>query len=300
MKTRLLLISLVFTAFMHAQTPDYLSDDPNWRQEWWFGGFMPCLEIHNKVYYINGDSVVGDVVYKKLFTRGEVENRWMAEPPPAFCEGNYLFDHFYHLIRQDGEKLFILDYNTEYLLYNFDLAFGDTLPHSWNVWDDVWVTAIDSIPVGNDFRKVFTLYDNLGQTPLLIEGIGLTTGFLEPYPDMYPSILLCFTLGDTTWYPGYGEVCDLSVRQVVLQHQKSIVFYPNPLKDKLFVENPGQIPFNRITIYDLSGRAQKLPLPRFGGNPSALDLADFAAGFYFIEFFDAENNSWRIKIAKTN
>jgi hypothetical protein len=300
MKTRLLLISLSFTVYLHAQVPDYLSNDPNWRQELWFGGFMPCLETHNKVYYIAGDSIVNDIAYKKLHSRGEVEYRWMAEPPPAFCEGSYIFDHFYHLIRQEDFKLLIYENGTEYLLYNFDLAVGDTLPYSWNVWDDVWVTAVESIPVGNEYRKVFSLSDNLGQTPLLIEGVGLTTGLIEPYPNMYPSSLLCFTLGDTTWYPGYGEVCDLSVRQVDLPKQKNIVCYPNPVKDKLYVENPGQSAFSRITFYDLSGRAHQLPLPRAGENPTAIDLSDFPAGFYIIEFYDEDNASRRTKIAKTD
>jgi hypothetical protein len=56
---------------VYAQTPDYLSNDPNWRQDWTFGGSMPCLETHNYIYYMNGDSLIGDVEYKKIYERHE-------------------------------------------------------------------------------------------------------------------------------------------------------------------------------------------------------------------------------------
>ena len=174
MKKLFILALLVLAFSSKAQVNDYFTDNPVWRIEQYWGGAMPCLEIHNYVYYLNGDSVVNGYTYKKVFLRGENEYHWMDPPPAGSCTGSYFYNYFHTLIRQDSLKVYIHEDNYDHLLYDFDLSVGDTLPETYNVYeDDIVVTGIDSILVKASYRKIFTLvFPNMVTALELIEGIG--------------------------------------------------------------------------------------------------------------------------------
>ena len=155
MKTALAISALTLALNVNAQVINYLENDPVWRQEWKF--FYTCHEIQEYMYYINGDTTIDDYNYKKLYDRHHITISWYG-PEPSPCEGDYYSDEAKILIRQEGRKMYVRDQNGETLLYDFGLNVGDTLPETYNLIDNnITVTGIDSILVGDSYRKVFNL-----------------------------------------------------------------------------------------------------------------------------------------------
>lgn len=263
---------------------------------------MPCLETHNYIYYLNGDSLIGDVEYKKIYERHETAYNWMAPPPHQNCDGTSFYNILRTLLRQDGKQLYIHEYGTEYLLYDFDLAVGDTLPITWNMHTDgVYITAIDSIFMGDHYRKVFYLNDVWGTADFIIEGIGSNYGLLEEFPAPplnYPSRLLCFTLNDTTYFPGYGEDCDLTVNTPLHAMDAQLRVYPNPVKDKLRIDHQADADIWQAIVYDCNGRALLFKPEKTGPNTTVVDLSGLKQGFYILELSGGRSAFSRIKVTK--
>jgi len=291
---------LILAHTVSAQVPDYLDNDPKWRQEWLFGGYMPCLEIHNYIYYLNGDSTVGNFVYKKVFKRLEIDYNWMAPPPPIMCEGSSYYDVFCALIRQESLKLYLNDNDNDYLLYDFDLTVGDTLPITWNMWiEGIVVTSIDSILIGDIYRKIFNLNDVSSIPDFLIEGIGFSGGFIDYYPSPeFPSVLLCFTLNDTTYYPSYGYSCDLSVSIPSVIADEEFKMFPNPIIDKLTIETNSQAIFDQVIAYDIAGNKIQLKFKLKHPDKIIIDCSSIRPGFYILQLQSGKTIPINLKVIK--
>lgn len=301
MRTIITLSFLILACSTQAQVPDYFANNPQWRQNWTFGYYWPCLHIHNYVYYLNGDSIVGNYSYKKVFKRGKVDYQWNAAPPSDMCDTSWLFNDFYTLIRQDNQEVYLCDLNgVDTLLYDFDLAVGDTLPITWNQWmDDIVVTTIDSILVGNSYRNIFNLTEVGPTSNILIEGIGFDGGLLEmfPFPE-FPSFLLCFVLNDTTYYPSYGYPCDLTVDVPVFSNEKEFKWYPNPVINKLTIEffNPSII--DRIIAFNTGGQEIYLRFEQTNPNKVVVDFLDMRKGLYTLQLNIRNSTSLKLKVIK--
>ena len=50
---------------IQAQIPDYFANNPQWRVDAMCAVPAPCIENDEYVYYINGDSTIGNHIYKK-------------------------------------------------------------------------------------------------------------------------------------------------------------------------------------------------------------------------------------------
>ena len=293
---------MLLSCSINAQTPDYLSNDPNWRQEWTFGGSMPCLITHNYIYYTNGDSIIDGVEYKKIYQRHETTYRWMAPPPHQNCDGTSFYNKLRTLLRQDGKQIYIYESGVEDLLYDFDLAVGDTLPITWNMCTEgVYVTDIDSIFMVDHYRKIFYLNDVWEIGDFLIEGVGSNYGLLEDFPTpllSYPSWLLCFTLNDTTYFPGYGEECDLTVKAPLPAMNTQLRAYPNPVKDKLWIDHQAGTDIYQAIVYDCAGRALLIKPEQTNPNSVLFDLSGLKPGLYILQLTNGESAISRIKLSK--
>ncbi len=289
MKKLFTLSLLIFTMSAMAQVDDYFANNPQWRMVWTFAPNYPCLHEWNYVYYLNGDSIVGDQTYKVLHKRGKLDEWYNAPPIPGYCNDHYSFDYFMGMIRQEGKKIFYYPANTEEeLLYDFDLAVGDTLPTTYNNSgsDDIYVTAIDSMLIGESYRKVFHL-SRVYTDNILIEGVGFDGGFIMEFQSWeFPEYLKCFTLNGTTYYPEPGAYCDLTVDiDVQLVETQNLEILPNPSKGLFTVSMATAENQNiRLIIQDISGRIIKQeswPVEN-GNNVKSLNLTDLKKGIYFL------------------
>jgi hypothetical protein len=302
MKTHITTVLILLSGLAYGQVPDYLSNNPNWRQQWDFGGSMPCLQIHNYIYYLSGDSAIGDIEYKKVYEIREIEHRWMAPPPHQDCDSKTLYNEFRILLRQDGKKMYVNENGTEHLLYDFDLAVGDTLPITWNMLTEgIYVTDIDSIFMGDHYRKVFYLNEVWGMENFIIEGVGSNLGLLEEFPMPmlnYPSNLLCFTLNDTTYFPGFGEDCDLTVNTSFVEKDFHVRIAPNPVKDRLRIDHHLDSNIQQVIVYDCYGRKLFVKPENITPHSLEVNLSHLSQGFYILELQFGPTVLTRIKVIK--
>ncbi|MBK7031458.1 MAG: T9SS type A sorting domain-containing protein [Bacteroidales bacterium] len=278
MKTLITLIILLSSVKIFAQI-NYLENKPIWRQEKQF--FFDCLVTEEFMYYINGDTTINNLEYKKLYDRHQTT---YSNGPPSICGSEDYFDLFRLLLRQENKKIFVYFPVSDILLYDFNLKIGDSLQSTYNVSrKDIVVSSIDSISVGNSYRSVFSLKIGEDSVGTLIEGIGFNTGFLEDFPELSGiSRLLCFNLNDTTYYPNYGANCNLSLGLPMIFSLDKLKIFPNPVKDYLTIEYDINKSIQQIDIYDLCGNNIQHEFES-SENGLILDFSSKKNGVYFIK-----------------
>lgn len=298
MKTFTSLIILLLTFSLNAQ--DYFSNNPQWRQDsgcrWW----GDCVESQEFVYYINGDSTVNDISYKKVYKHGELSQYWFGPPPNQGCDDFFTFDNFHTLVRQEESKIYIKNYSEpDTLLYDFALDIGDTLPITYiQNGNSYIISEVDSLQIGDSYRKVFYFVNNASD--FLIEGVGHYGGFLEPMGVVLECgyFLNCYALNDTTYFPEFGSPCDLTVDIIKNQENEIINVFPNPTSEFLIIEYNSIINIDNVVAYDINGSMTKLKPSIENQNILKLDMTGLRNGLYVIQINCTNRSSKRLKIIK--
>ena len=193
------------------------------------------------------------------------------------------------------------------MLYDFNLHIGDSIFPSINSnWCGKKITAIDSIPVSNYFRKRFTYSDSTGFNPnYLYEGIGWDTG-LFPNTDFCPNVstmtvynLTCYSVNDSAWYPSFSfPPCLVPNFTVdITESQKSldeIIISPNPFTSQTTISFSVDQKNTAIIITDLLGKVIKTI--QFTGRQLTLDKAEMKVGIYFVQTTDEQKRICNRKI----
>lgn len=294
---------LILTLGLSAQVTDYFAENPEWRQYSLDGDESACVQRQEYIYYINGDSVINDTVYKKLFKIGDHFQEWYSSPPiPDWCNSSWTFNNLYALIRQEEYKIFIRDswHSWDTFVYDFDLKVGDTIPLSIVNWEEnIIVTSIDSLLVGNHYRKVFNFFSYDGPD-YLIEGIGNDGGFLEYLSWGGGSVthLNCFALNNITYYPELNAPCDLSVNLPAKVKQKVIKYYPNPTRKSITIEVKNSAEISKISAYNIIGLQTSLNFEILDKSSLKIDLSILNNGLYFILLINNENTKLTLKVVK--
>ncbi len=284
MRTALLLVYVV-PAFSQAQI-DYLANNPTWtvqavcNQAGWGGG--PCITTDTYNYQLAGDSVVGGFTYARVVRSGSVHGMWMGTwPPPESCTGTTTYSGWLGgLLRQEGQALYTWNGASDVLLFDFDLAVGQTLPlMAYNYNDQILVTGLDSVEMNGEWRHRFTVEGDWSQ--YIIEGVGSDRGLFEPVSATFECgfQLACFGLNGTGYYPGPGPDCDLHVGAA---EQEAATFHIglDPASARLtlqLAEHPGPWP---VAVLDAHGR----PCMRTTvyGTTAQLDISSLTNGAYVV------------------
>jgi hypothetical protein len=175
-------------------------------------------------------------------------------------------------------------------MYDFNLSVGDTLPISTtNYLHNITVVSIDSIAVSNQYRKRFRLL-NAG-VQYLIEGIGSDNGLFENYDHGISmdcaSSLSCFGLGDTSYYPYYGNTCNITVGLMEIQNSNSeINIFPNPTIDNITIETP-----KKSTIEILNIQGQTILRQQLQQGKTDIDISGLAKGVYILRLCDNDRTA---------
>lgn len=300
MKQLLSLSLFLIATSLFAQ--NYLDNDPQWRQEYFFGGNGSCIENQQYVYELSGDSVVNDITYKKVIKHGTKTFNWMDAPPaPPGCDTSFAFSEFSALVREEAKKIYTCTPGgQDTLLYDFDLEAGDYLPLTWNQnVEEVMVLAVDSILVNGSYHKIFELEEFYGQPNNLIEGIGFESGFLESFSSWeFPASLQCFAKDGTTFYPNHNAPCNLSVNIAVLTpDKKTLIAYPNPVADILTIETDNRSEIANVSAFDTMGKSTLLRIDK-SGKKIQLDCSELNNGVHFIRISYRNGESKDLKILK--
>lgn len=270
---------------------NYFENDPEWCGSWWF--IDECNHHHQTVHYINGDSLVNNLSYKKLFSRGQFTVSSNIET----CFQNGSFNYLEALIRQEGEKIYTWDSETQLdkLMYDFTLSIGDTIPPGFTSFENGYyneifpldegpfiVTNIDSIYLYDNYYKRFYFSSQLFEEAYYIEGIGHTLGFVWPFwqANFGAELIDYRILGDFSLYHFQGnETCDFSVS---INENEEIKFnfeiYPNPVVDKLQLKGIENGSLKSISIYSISGKLITNLSPQ-----EIIDVSTLTSGMYLLE-----------------
>jgi hypothetical protein len=256
-----------------------------WISSFWdIPDYCPCAGTCSiDQYSITGDTLINEVVYHKLDYTGIYYG--------DNCEENYFNDGYQGAFRNDigNKKVWFVpsgDLN-ESLLYEFDLEIGDTLsPGILNPieFGDFWVEDIDTIEVGDSYRKMFLIrsgFNIYGGPFEIIEGIG-GQSLVSPMESWFNFeagyLLYCVNINDSIFYP-YGANCEQIVGTESILKNVTFEIYPNPSKDILFIDNASGSHVQLFSITGLLISESEIKTDYF-----ELKLKDVPEGMYFLRF----------------
>jgi|SRR5688572_16880957 len=303
MKKLLLLIAAVSTLSAKAQTSVY-HPFPDSNAVWNIMTQLCCYNSctvpfpnpyfldFNFSYYLQGDTTANGYVYHKIYQSGitheycafsSTVNNWDTQ--------NSLYVGAY---RQDlsAKKVFLMG-TPDILLYDFSLNVGDTVPRGFEFWDScAEITSIDSILIGNSYRKRF----NLSPFPYsIIEGIGSTSGLLEPLCVFeYEGTLICFSQDGQTLFPDTTTACENVTHVNEIQNKSSVTVFPNPFSNELNFTT-GNYEHSEIILCDIASRRI---LHQIFTNSISLNTEQLARGLYLYEVRDKNGLCTKGKIVK--
>ncbi|MDP2188348.1 MAG: T9SS type A sorting domain-containing protein [Sphingobacteriaceae bacterium] len=304
MKNALLLLFCLVSLSTHAQVPDYFANDPRWiENEYSAGNQVPPFIPRNttSLYWIAGDSLVNNVLYKKVMSRSRTTYDYAY--PPSFGGG------FRCLLRQEGRNIWRLDNQhgaLEYLLVSYDYEVGDSLRgyafeqcgHNTDT-----IQKIDSVLMNGAYRKVFYV-DSLNG-PIIIEGVGHMLdasgsggGFTLPLcmGIGWGNTLLCYAQGALPLWPDQSAGatgCELSLN-VADAELPVLAIYPNPFAQYLEVKT-ADFTEKELVLYDISG---KLLLRQAFTEEARIATDHLPAGIYVYELKGANRPAVFGKVVK--
>lgn len=210
-------------------------------------------------------------------------------------------------IRQDSinKKVYFIDstMTTDTLLYDFDLAVGDTIQSWYNKWSMPLfiVNSIDSISINGNYHKRFNFIFYIGPNTNLIEGVGWTGDLFGCHVigSGLSNYLACFDgniiAGEAFTYECSASLnCDISVNINEHNEQKYFTLFPNPFSNKLnFTFNNNEL--SEIIIYDITSR--KILQQKFTSSVS-LNTEQLAKGLFLYEVRNKDSSCKKGKVVK--
>ena len=262
-------------------------------------------------YYVRGDTVVNGKTYVKLNESGGYETDSFDNDTIWECANS-----LYCLLREDtsARKVYASFKpnlgKIDTLLYDFNLQVGDTLPASYlvNGSDNETVYAIDSILVGNTYRKQFIIEINTIAYPntifdSMIEGVGSWLGLMSA---MVPNFeggcnLDCFVDSASSLTSQSGGPCNIfhtcsaSGISAIEKPAGSVSVYPNPSSGNFeFQITPdsyrdyesGKL---NVEVYDILGEEIYSQCTTHN-SLFTIDLSSNPNGIYLYRITDANSN----------
>jgi hypothetical protein len=270
---------------VNAQTPDYFGNDPSWLVRLKYDSFDTGDYIEFRSYSVKEDQTYAG--YYQI-------SSWYERD--FFHEDFYTEGSSTHLnVRQEGRAIYYYDEisHSDKLYISYDLEIGDTVKGKFGwAYEDLIVYSIDSVLVGDSYRKIFHTDDTpeTGANNILIEGIGfqyapeIEVGNYFAGEDyfgnelQYEYALNCYGEFNIPLWSGYDEAeCNLTL--TIKENQQTSLYinlYPNPAVDLINFAAPSDI--KNIIIYNLAGGAAiEISVNDKTGQ---INLTDFSRGIY--------------------
>jgi len=248
--------------------------------------------------YLNGDTVIAGISYKKVYNRLPMGNSSNSCP--------YISGGYDGAIREENGKIYA-NIDNQYrnygdlLLYDFTVKVGDTIHVKFGNPDYLVVTKIDTVTLLNgEKRKRFIFPFNSW-----IEGIGSSYMLLQPQGDattcMETSLLVCFKQNDIQMYKDYrwcstGNCCDVTdgIDQNK-QNAPSVKLSPNPITDRSILKWDSAEVFSILIVSDLLGKMVRTIDTR-GTTEISLNRNDFDKGLYIGRLISTNGMETTVKI----
>lgn len=295
MKNKSIYLAIIFVFqlnYSFSQANAYFKNNPEWHiiSDWYSG--VDCYgERDDRNYYLNGDTILNGLAYKKVYKKGIIwgrnHNCQLVNPAPysnkqpSFC------------IRSADKKMFIVNPGKgEELLYDFNLSVGDTLPKTYTYNPAtanyaMYVTKIDSIYTPNGYMKRFALGN---QRDTLYEGIGSTGGLEDPIFRLFLSgrhELICYGQNRISYASPKGFDCNLALGVPSPETEGALAF-PNPFSDKTGLQFKTELKNACLKMYNINGAVVKTVF--FSGTSLTVERQELKQGIYYYQV-EADNKS---------
>lgn len=286
MKRTIMFIMLVLPMCINAQKyVPFPTENVQWNMFFASSLYGSTTDTVILKYSLQGDTIINNIQYKKLCRNIGSDNQPIYRGIGGLREQE---KRIYYV----GENA-IQFYNHEDLLYDFSKLIGDT------VWVDDWrpekeyrkinyvISKIDSIKIGNEYRKRFNnrFVEGIGD---VVEGL---LGIITPIPTClycrYEWHFICFSQNDETLYkdPDFSD-CN-SARKSVVDGLKNpvtdlrLTVSPNPLLATSVIkwDECGKNPPSTLIISDVIGKTIKT-INVSGKTEIDIKRSDFAKGIY--------------------
>jgi hypothetical protein len=305
MKSLLLLFTICLSMNLFGQTyTPFISADSTdqWKDTHACGvnGGGSCLEYYRTVYHLDGDTILDGNQYAKVYAleQHSIENGFFGPFP---CDLSSVVTSFFAGgIRETGKQVFFYepDLAAEYLMYDFTLGVGDTVPDpdgfAYGLAEKV-IDSIDSVLIDGTYRKRYNLANASSFPWQIIEGIGAGTGFKQPIMASIScsSSLDCYLENEMVVYSESGS-CALNLNNDELFTENSFEIYPQPVKfGEHFSVRATSNELTTVSIYDVFGRLV-YDNGEFDGEVSI--RANWDAGIYFVKVGTSSALSKRLVI----
>ena len=255
------------------------------------------------MYTIEGDSLIDNIVYKKLYKYGLAGSHPCQFPPCFEFDIPYktISKTLTSLLREDTitKQIYNLPGNSycsesEHLVFDFNVNVGDSLNQCIRnaiAFDPESTGIVDSLSQKISFEKlrpvIYTtgiqLY--IGLPPIgeveIVEGVGFRGhGIFHFAGNTAPLVDYC---------EGTLEDCNITISFIQTRQQVDVEFFPNPVRDVLQIKTLAN-DFS-IQIFDFNGC-----LLLQEENVKELDLRSFASTMLILKFLDKKNH--KVKIGK--
>lgn len=255
-----------------------------------------------KVYGLEGDTLVGSVLWTKIFSTSD-----------SVSFSNLTFSG---KLREENNIVFFMDTtNNIDTLYNFNLQIGDSVAYNFGFGNNyLFVTNIDSFIIAGVYNKRFYFSEPTGMTAFTIlheiwfEGIGSIHGPLFPVkPTVFSTeipdslFLTCYKINDSIIWnnPNYND-CYINIvlsSNDFQEKNRNIFTYPNPVSNKLIIELP--LDFKEsfvISVFNIEGNLIKKQISNNNGQ-LIIDTKSLNRDIYILQ---VENGSiaYRTKFIK--
>ncbi|MEE0883406.1 MAG: T9SS type A sorting domain-containing protein [Bacteroidales bacterium] len=231
------------------------------------------------------DTIIDGKSYKKLYSFTERE--FDIETATFVCG----------IRENENKQVFVASYHnqSEFLLYDFSLTEGDSILAESNGEYDLYfnVTDVDTIDYNGVERRKITLQFYNYAWVTWIEGIGNIEGLLMDWRsytmamDPMPNVRLrCYEYNEECLYSDFSfneSIYDcytpLYTGLEENETQNNILLYPNPAKERLYINT--SIPIKQMTICNLLG--QEIQKYNNLETTSSINISGLNEGVYFVK-----------------
>jgi hypothetical protein len=240
-------------------------------------------------YFMNGDTLIGDRTYFKLYKTGilyldspfEIKNKYMGA------------------IRDSADRIFYIEDKSvnEKLIYNFNASIGEPICNDCNE-KNYPVARIDTLDNGRKMFFIDVITVNCGSANSLIEGIGWLGGLLEgnacySHPGVRGSYLVCYSEGGIPVYQTEISRCGeknvacnteiTSVRQPMLSKTPEITNLPGKILEICLSDEPAGL-FD-IEFFSIQGKKVQRQITEL---PGIVDVKTLGSGAFLIRISNGQ------------
>ncbi|MGZ3864250.1 MAG: T9SS type A sorting domain-containing protein [Bacteroidia bacterium] len=254
---------------------------------------------------INGDTIINTLTYHKVYSLFDstLNSPWST---------------YYGCFREQNKQVFAkFGNNAETLLYDFNLAIGDTIRYTYSLatnnpdtFKNV-LTKIDSVILKDGKYRMRYIYDgvfpaNASFADTVVEGLGeiYYHGLFEPLVSAYCTCgdnyqITCIKTNDTTRVlrnPDCDHCFCTFLTPVSDNRDHAGKISPNPFNEKTTLSFPRNLNNATLTIFDASGRQMRI-MKNINEQTVSVSRNELPAGIYLIELKEGNTILANEKIA---